>query len=89
MPRANIENIMCVVVLLLIIPGAIIYRNSDWTPPATYSAEQFDFQVFCPVYYDLRTTVRDERDKTFSGFFMQHFFSLADKLSIYSQLYGK
>lgn len=88
-PRASTENIICVIILLMIIPGAIIYRNSDWTPPAIYSAQEFDFQVFCPVYYDLRTRLRDERDKTITGFFMQHVFGLADKLSIYSQLYGK
>lgn len=37
-PRANTENIMCVFILLLVIPGAIIYRNSDWIPAARYSS---------------------------------------------------
>lgn len=45
--------------------------------------------MYCPVYYDLRGELKDQRDKTFSGYVMQHFYSMADKVSIYAQLYGK
>jgi hypothetical protein len=37
-PRANTKNIIFVILLLIIIPGSIIYNYSDWVPSAVYHA---------------------------------------------------
>jgi hypothetical protein len=58
-PRASNENIMCVVLIILIIPAGIIYSNAGWVPTASFVGENYDFQVFCPVYYDLRIKLRE------------------------------
>lgn len=71
------------------IPSSIIYTNSDWVPAAVYNSSEFNFQVFCPVYYDFKHNILKERDTTFTGFVMQHLYPAADKVSIYSELYGK